>query len=186
MCEAILGHLAWFNWLSRGQLFLCPFPSALGVFCSRNIRVLSHPLGSSISLDRSTLLTQFCLTPTQNVTVAVFSLTYKYFSTVFQVLTRNMSQKYFPYQFLDSIFHLLGLCSPFSITFEFYISHLTKSEVSSCICWFWNSSTHHKPLTSLLPISTFHFQSLTTKEKKKEKKIILWKQWLVPWLKAKA
>lgn len=124
--------------------------------------MLFHPLGSFIFLDRS-----FCSHSSSSLPCKVFSLSYNYFSTVFQVLTRNICQKCFPYWVLVLVFHLLGLCSPYSNTFEFYISHLIRPYVSFCICWVWSSPIHHRPLISLLPISTFHFQSLIAKWEKK-------------------
>lgn len=124
------------------QLFLCPFPSAVernkAATFKANFALLQSAFSSPWELyflRQKLLFTQFFLTPMQNVTVAVFSLSYNYFSTVFQVLTRNICQKCFPYWVLVLVFHLLGLCSPYSNTFEFYISHLIRPDVSFCICW---------------------------------------------------
>lgn len=115
------------------------------------------------------MFTQFCFTPMQNFTIAVFSPTYNYFPNIYQLLTRNVSQKYSLYWFLDSVFHLLGLCSPLSITFGFifppdqiwcFLLHLLVLKL-------FPVSKTMNILVSLLPISTFHFHPPFDGKKKK-------------------
>lgn len=125
--EAVLGQLACCNWLSCGHFFRCLFPSIPGmnksvIFQGKVLyyKVLFHSLGISIFFRQEpSVFSQFCLTPMQNFTLAVFSPTFNRFPTIYQLLTRNVSQKCSPYWFLVSVSHLLGLCSPFSTTFYF-------------------------------------------------------------------
>lgn len=122
MCEAILGHLACCNLVFCGPFLL--FMAWIKQWSSREsflyYDVFSSPWEHYFLRQELSVFTQFCLTPMQNFSFAVFSPTYKYFPAIYQLLTRNVSQRCPQrYLFLVSVFHLLSLCSPSGITFDF-------------------------------------------------------------------